>query len=84
VHRRDAGQPVNPAKGEGAKVFRFNGHYWLIADVWKGPMVLRSGDALNWTEQPGYILGPELVYRDGKLLVDRDADLSFRLQAPSL
>lgn len=130
-----SGHPVNPTKGEGAKVFRFKGHYWLIADVWKGLMVLRSDDALSWTEQPGYILGQpgrkptdrhkgqhadvvvngerafiyyfvhqeneteaamdprwnqrtviqvaELVYRDGKLLVDRDADLSFRLHAPS-
>jgi hypothetical protein len=126
-------QPINPTKGEGPKAFRFKGHYWLIADVWKGLMVLRSEDALNWTEQAGYILGEpghqatdrhkgqhpdvvvdgdrafiyyfvhqtneaeaaadprwnqrtviqvaELVYKDGKLSVDRDADLAFRLHA---
>lgn len=128
-------QPVNPTSGEGPKAFRFKGYYWLIADVWKGLMVLRSDDARNWTEQAGYILGgpghlptdrhqgqhadvvvdgerafiyyfvhqknepeaaadarwhqrtviqvAELVYRDGKLAVQRDADLVMRLHAPS-
>ena len=128
-------EPVNPTKGEGPKVFRFKGHYWLIADVWKGLMVLRSDDALKWTEQPGYILAEpgraatdrsigqhpdvvvdgerafiyyfvhqkneaeaatdprwnqrtviqvaELVYKDGKLHVDRNAAPAFRLRAPS-
>lgn len=128
-------KPINPTKGEGPKAFRFKGYYWLIADVWKGLMVLRSDDARNWTEQAGYILGEpgrkasdramgqhpdvvvdgerafiyyfvhqknepeaaadprwhqrtviqvaELVYKDGKLVADRDADLRFRLRAPS-
>jgi hypothetical protein len=49
--------PVNPTKGEGPKAFRFKGYYWMVVDVWKGLMVLRSDDALRWTEQPGYILG---------------------------
>ena len=128
-------QPVNQTKGEGAKAFRFKGYYWMVVDVWNGLMVLRSEDALRWSEQPGYILGlpgraptdrakgqhadvvvdgerafiyyfvhqeneaeaatdprwnqrtviqvAELVYKDGKLNVDRDADLSFRLHPPS-
>jgi len=50
-------EPVNPTKGEGPKVFRFKGLYWMVVDVWKGLMVLRSDDATHWTEQPGYILG---------------------------
>lgn len=127
--------PINPTTGEGPNAFRFKGYYWLIADVWKGLMVLRSDDALTWTEQAGYILGEpgrqasdrakgqhpevvvdgerafiyyfvhqtneaeaaadprwnqrtviqvaELVYRDGKLVVDRDADLQFQLHPPS-
>lgn len=127
--------PVNSTRGEGPKAFRFHGHYWLIADVWKGLMVLRSEDALNWTEQAGYILsGPghkatdsnqgqhpdvvvdgdrayiyyfvhqtnepeaasdprwsqrtviqvaELVYQDGKLSVNRDADFDFQLHDPA-
>jgi hypothetical protein len=50
-------QPVNSTRGEGPKAFRFKGHYWLVADVWKGLIVLRSDDALHWKEQAGYILG---------------------------
>jgi hypothetical protein len=50
-------EPVNPTKGEGPKVFRFKGYDWMVVDVWKGLMVLRSDDARTWTEQPGYILG---------------------------
>lgn len=127
-------RPINPTSGEGPKAFRFKGYYWLIVDVWKGLMVLRSEDAQHWTEQLGYILGEpgrkatdrhkgqhadvvvdgerafiyyfvhqtnepeaakdprwnqrtviqvaELVYKDGKLSVDRDADLRFALHPP--
>jgi hypothetical protein len=128
-------QPVNPTTGEGPKVFRFKGYDWMVVDVWKGLMVLRSDDARTWTEQPGYILGEpghkatdrakgqhadvvvdgdrafiyyfvhqaneaeaatdarwnqrtviqvaELVFKDGRLDVDRDRDVAFRLKAPS-
>jgi hypothetical protein len=128
-------QPVNPTTGEGPKVFRFKGYYWMVVDVWKGLMVLRSDDARTWMEQKGYILGEpghkatdrakgqhadvvvdgdrafiyyfvhqaneaeaatdarwnqrtviqvaELVFKDGRLDVDRDKDVAFRLKAPS-
>jgi hypothetical protein len=128
-------EPVNPTTGEGPKVFRFKGYYWMVVDVWKGLMVLRSYDARTWTEQAGYILGEpghkatdrakgqhadvvvdgdrafiyyfvhqaneaeaatdarwnqrtviqvaELVFKDGRLDVDRDRDVAFRLKAPS-
>ena len=59
-------EPVNPTRGEGPKAFRFKGYYWLIVDVWDGLMVLRSDDALRWTEQPGYILG-----KPGRKATDR-------------
>jgi hypothetical protein len=49
--------PVSQTKGEGPKVFYFKGHYWLVADAWKGLMVLRSDDATVWTQQEGFILG---------------------------
>lgn len=127
-------QPVSQTKGEGPKAFRFKGHYWLIADAWKGLMVLRSEDAASWTQQDGYILGEpglkatdrgigqhpdvvvdgdrafiyyfvhqgketesqadpywqqrtviqvaELLYKDGKLSVDRNADVGFKLTPP--
>jgi hypothetical protein len=48
--------PVSQTKGEGPKVFYFKGHYWLVADAWKGLMVLRSDDATAWTQQEGFIL----------------------------
>jgi hypothetical protein len=128
-------EPVNPTTGEGPKVFRFKGYYWMVVDVWKGLMVLRSDDARTWTEQKGYILGEpghkatdrakgqhadvvvdgdrafiyyfvhqvneaeaatdarwnqrtviqvaELVFKDGRLEVDRDRDVAFRLAPPS-
>jgi hypothetical protein len=128
-------EPVNPTMGEGPKVFRFKGYYWMVVDVWKGLMVLRSDDARTWTEQKGYILGEpgqkatdrakgqhadvvvdgdrafiyyfvhqvneteaatdarwnqrtviqvaELVFKDGRLEVDRDRDVAFRLGTAS-
>lgn len=48
--------PVSPLPGEGPKVFRFAGQWWLVADLWKGLLVLRSDDALNWQEQPTRLL----------------------------
>lgn len=128
-------QPVAQTRGEGPKAFRLKGHYWLIADAWKGLMVLKSDDALHWTQQDDFILSQpgikatdksigqhpdvvvnggrafiyyfvhqghetealsdpywnqrtviqvaELKYRHGKLTVDRDAGLSFRLKPPA-
>jgi beta-xylosidase len=48
--------PVTNTSAEGPKVFRFKGWYWLIADAWKGLIVLRSKDAARWIEQPMRIL----------------------------
>jgi len=59
-------EPINPTHGEGPKAFRFKGYYWMVVDVWKGLMVLRSDDAEHWTEQPGYILA-----EPGKTPTDR-------------
>lgn len=42
--------------GEGPKVFRWKGRYWMISDPWKGLLVMRSDDAKQWTRQPGYLL----------------------------
>jgi len=126
--------PVSQTHGEGPKAFRFKGHYWIIADAWKGLMVLKSDDALHWTQQDGFILGQpgtaatdrnpgqhpdvmvdgdrafiyyfvhqknepeaatdpywwqrtviqvaELVYKDGQLVVDREARPDFALHPP--
>ncbi|CAM4464032.1 glycosyl hydrolase [Paenibacillus typhae] len=40
---------------EGANVFRFKDHYWMIVDEWRGQGVFRSGDLETW-ERNGLIL----------------------------
>jgi len=63
VHWTDRGLAVTQ-HGEGPKVFRWRGAWWMIVDVWHGLAVLRSDDALTWRpqaatllEQPGH--GPD-------------------------
>jgi sucrose-6-phosphate hydrolase SacC (GH32 family) len=127
-------KPISETRGEGPKAFWFKGYYWVVADAWKGLMVLRSDDAEHWTQQSDFLLAEpgksptdrgigqhpdvlvsgdrafiyyfvhqgaepeakndpywkqrtviqvaELKYKDDKLVVDRDADLSFRLDPP--
>jgi GH43 family beta-xylosidase len=52
----DRGPLVRDQAGEGPKVFRWRGHWWLVTDVWKGLAVYRSTDGLAWTRQPGNLL----------------------------
>lgn len=47
------GKAVGDQSGEGPKVFRWHGSYWMVTDVWRGIAVYKSDDALNWTRQPG-------------------------------
>lgn len=75
--------PVADIAAEGPKIFRFHGYYWLIADAWKGLIVLRSTDAQNWEMQPERILEapgegpgdnfqgqhPDIVVNDGKAFI---------------
>lgn len=42
--------------GEGPKVFRWRGAWWMITDVWKGLAVYRSSDAVTWARQRGNLL----------------------------
>jgi hypothetical protein len=57
VHWTPTGdKPVVDLAAEGPKVFRFKGAWWMIADAWKGLIVLRSDDALNWTPQEARLL----------------------------
>lgn len=57
VHWTSAGdRPVIDQAAEGPKVFRFKGAWWMIADAWKGLIVLRSDDAVTWTPQPSRLL----------------------------
>jgi beta-xylosidase len=48
--------PAYDGRGEGPKIFRFQGWYWMIIDAWRGMTVLRSDDATHWTAQPDRIL----------------------------
>jgi hypothetical protein len=50
------GPAVTDAAAEGAKVFRFTGHWWLVADQWRGLLVQRSSDATHWQVQPQRLL----------------------------
>ena len=43
-------------RGEGPKVFRWRGAWWMIVDLWRGLGVYRSSDALHWTAQPSVLL----------------------------
>ena len=50
------GKAVGDQSGEGPKVFRWQGKWWMVTDVWRGLGVYRSDDALNWTRQPANLL----------------------------
>lgn len=56
VHWIDAGKAVGDQPGEGPKVFKWKGYYWMITDVWRGLAVYRSTDATRWERQPTNLL----------------------------
>jgi len=58
----EGGKVVADQAGEGPKVFRWKGSYWMITDVWRGLAVYRSDDALKWMRQAG----GNLVEQPGK------------------
>jgi len=56
VHWKDQGKAVGDQAGEGPKVFRWKGFYWMLDDVWDGLGVYRSDDASGWERIPGNLL----------------------------
>lgn len=48
----DKGKVIGDKAGEGPKVFRWRGSYWMIVDQWQGLGVYRSDDAVKWQAQP--------------------------------
>lgn len=52
----DKGKAVADKPGEGPKVFRWKGKFWMIVDQWKGLGVYRSDDAINWEPQAQNLL----------------------------
>ncbi|MFL9482771.1 family 43 glycosylhydrolase [Chitinophagaceae bacterium LWZ2-11] len=51
----DKGKAI-AARGEGPKVFKWQGKYFMIIDVWKGMEVYSSDDLLKWNKQTTRIL----------------------------
>ena len=52
------GNAVTDRNGEGPKVFRWQGKYWLVADTWAtGMRVWSSDDCLTWKAQDATLLG---------------------------
>jgi beta-xylosidase len=49
-------KPVVDMAAEGPKVFRWKDAWWMVADAWKGLIVLRSDDAETWALQPTRLL----------------------------
>lgn len=52
----DKGKAVADKPGEGPKVFRWKGKYWMIVDQWRGLGLYRSDDALTWEPKPENLL----------------------------
>jgi hypothetical protein len=42
--------------GEGPKIFRWKGRYWMIVDAWDGLAALSSVDTLHWVRQADNLL----------------------------
>lgn len=55
-HWQDHGKAIGDKAGEGPKVFRWKGHYWMVVDNWQGLGVYQSNDALNWKRQAANLL----------------------------
>ncbi|UOQ70459.1 hypothetical protein [Hymenobacter cellulosilyticus] len=54
-HWQDHGQALKE-RGEGPKVFRWQGQYWMIIDKWQGLAVYSSPDLKTWTAQAERLL----------------------------
>jgi sucrose-6-phosphate hydrolase SacC (GH32 family) len=52
---QDKGKAI-PARGEGPKVFKWQGTNWMIVDAWKGMEIYQSDDLFNWKKQSTRIL----------------------------
>ncbi|WP_018628782.1 family 43 glycosylhydrolase [Niabella aurantiaca] len=54
-HWQDRGKAI-ATRGEGPKVFRWKGRYFMIVDAWKGMEVFSGSDLMHWEKQPERIL----------------------------
>ena len=53
---QDKGKVKTIGRGEGPKIFEWQGKYFMIVDIWKGMDVYSSTDLNTWTKQPNRIL----------------------------
>ncbi len=63
--------------GEGAKVFRFRGKYWLIYDTWRGLGVLKSENGREFIEEP-YLLLADVGQKPTDKSIGNHADIIVR------
>nr|WP_294895359.1 family 43 glycosylhydrolase [uncultured Pedobacter sp.] len=54
-HWTDKGKAL-ATRGEGPKVFKWKGKYFMVVDMWRGLGVYSSDDLLKWKKQPNNIL----------------------------
>ena len=87
-HWTDRGLAV-AQRGEGPKVFRWRGSWWMIIDLWRGLAVYRSQDALHWTQQQPVLLaepgkGPDdgVIGGHADVVVDGDRAWLFYFTHP--
>jgi hypothetical protein len=66
------GNAVTDHNGEGPKVVRWKGQYWLIADIWSGQAVWTSDDCENWTLRENRLPG-----NHGDVVVSNDRAFFF-------
>jgi hypothetical protein len=52
----DRGKVIEDKAGEGPKVVRWKGKYWMAVDQWEGLGVYRSDDAERWERQDASLL----------------------------
>ncbi len=50
------GKAVGDRGGEGPKVFKWKGKYWMLVDNWAGMSLYYSDDLTKWVKQPERIL----------------------------
>jgi hypothetical protein len=55
-HWEDKGKTFGDRGGEGPKVFKWKGKYWMVVDNWAGLGIYSSDDLQNWKRQKERIL----------------------------
>ncbi|MBN2183241.1 MAG: family 43 glycosylhydrolase [Sedimentisphaerales bacterium] len=86
----DKGKALGERPGEGPKVFKWHGKYWMVVDVWSGLGVYYSDDLLNWrrqeknlVEQPGTGLDDQVKGGHPDVVVSGDKAYLFYFTHPS-